>query len=293
MESVSVGPVHGGVRRRRVWGACGDGASGVPVGVRGRLGRCASPGPGGVRARPAVGAGLPVRRDPSAGRTGDAGRRRDRCRGRPGRMGTGAGAAGRRARRGRDRRRRRRHGRAHAICTRTTAAGSSTGPVRRCSPTPGTWSRRSRSRRCARSRTGRSGRTPSSRSLAAGLLDEVDGRVVADAPASPWSRRRVTRSVTSRSLVTAGDDEVIVTGDVLVHAVQLANPDVAYRSESDQSVAADTRRAVARRTREARGALLATAHLHTGFVGRLAPAGTRSGSRRMRPGRARWRGSPS
>ena len=66
-------------------------------------------------------------------------------------------------------------------------------------------------------------------------------------------------------LVTDGDDEVIVTGDVLVHAVQLANPDVAYRSESDPSVAADTRRRLLADART-RGALIATAHLHRGFV---------------------------
>ncbi len=66
-------------------------------------------------------------------------------------------------------------------------------------------------------------------------------------------------------VVSDGDDEVIVTGDVLVHAVQLANPDVAYRSESDQSVAADTRRRLLADART-RGSRLATAHLHTGFL---------------------------
>src|SRR6478609_8213080 len=101
--------------------------------------------------------------------------------------------------------------------------------------------------------------------LAAGLLDEVDGRAsltpgvaVIPTPGHTVGHQSV--------LVTAGDDEVIVTGDVLVHAVQLANPDVAYRSESDPSVAADTRRRVLADARS-RGALIATAHLHTGFVG--------------------------
>ena len=66
-------------------------------------------------------------------------------------------------------------------------------------------------------------------------------------------------------VVTSGEDEVVVTGDVLVHAVQLADPDVAYRSEADQVVAADTRRALLADARR-RGVRLATAHLHTPFV---------------------------
>ena len=56
-----------------------------------------------------------------------------------------------------------------------------------------------------------------------------------------------------------------MTGDVLVHAVQLANPDVAYRSEADQAVARETRRRLLADART-RGARLATAHLHTGFL---------------------------
>jgi hypothetical protein len=65
--------------------------------------------------------------------------------------------------------------------------------------------------------------------------------------------------------VTADDEEVVVTGDVLVHAVQLADPDVAYRAEADPALAAETRRRVFAEARR-RGAYLATAHLHTGFV---------------------------
>ena len=60
-------------------------------------------------------------------------------------------------------------------------------------------------------------------------------------------------------------EEVVIAGDVLVHAVQLANPDVAYRSEADQAVARETRRRLLADART-RGARLATAHLHTGFV---------------------------
>lgn len=100
--------------------------------------------------------------------------------------------------------------------------------------------------------------------LGAGLLDEVDGRValtsgvtVVPTPGHTVGHQSV--------VVSSGDDEVIVTGDVLVHAVQLANPDIAYRSEADQAVAADTRRRMLDDART-RGSRLATAHLHTPFV---------------------------
>lgn len=66
-------------------------------------------------------------------------------------------------------------------------------------------------------------------------------------------------------VVTAGDDEVIVTGDVVVHAVQLVNPGVAYRFEADPAMATQTRRRLLDQARS-RGARLATAHLHTPFV---------------------------
>ena len=101
--------------------------------------------------------------------------------------------------------------------------------------------------------------------VASGLLDQVDGRVsltpgvaVVPTPGHTVGHQSV--------VVTSGDHEVIVTGDVLVHAVQLANPDVAYWSEADQAVARETRRRLLADART-RGARLATAHLHTGFVG--------------------------
>ena len=100
--------------------------------------------------------------------------------------------------------------------------------------------------------------------LDAGLMDEIDGRMaltsgitVVPTPGHTVGHQSV--------FVTAGDDEVIVTGDVLVHAVQLANPEVAYQSEADQAVAADTRRRLLEDAR-ACGSRLATAHLHTPFV---------------------------
>ncbi|MFJ9591571.1 MBL fold metallo-hydrolase [Streptomyces virginiae] len=62
----------------------------------------------------------------------------------------------------------------------------------------------------------------------------------------------------------AGRD-VLVTGDVLVHAVQLADPAVPYSHERDRAAARVSReQLLAQATR--RGALLATAHLTSPFV---------------------------
>jgi glyoxylase-like metal-dependent hydrolase (beta-lactamase superfamily II) len=100
--------------------------------------------------------------------------------------------------------------------------------------------------------------------LSAGLLDEVDGRV--DLAPGIVAVPTPGHTVGHQSVVvTADDEEVVVTGDVLVHAVQLADPDVAYRAEADPALAAETRRRVFAEARR-RGAYLATAHLHTGFV---------------------------
>jgi glyoxylase-like metal-dependent hydrolase (beta-lactamase superfamily II) len=66
-------------------------------------------------------------------------------------------------------------------------------------------------------------------------------------------------------LVEAGDRQVIVTGDVLVHAVQLADPDLPYAYEADPALARETRRALLAGGRDA-GAVLATAHLTRPFT---------------------------
>lgn len=66
-------------------------------------------------------------------------------------------------------------------------------------------------------------------------------------------------------LVKSGGQHIFITGDVLVHAVQLVNPDVGYRFESDQAQAARTRRTLLNHARANR-ALLATAHLNRPFV---------------------------
>ncbi len=66
-------------------------------------------------------------------------------------------------------------------------------------------------------------------------------------------------------LVDSGRDQVVVTGDVLVHAVQLADPDVTYRFEHDKNTARRTRHELLAAARR-RHSLLATAHLNRPFV---------------------------
>ncbi|HEX5595278.1 MAG TPA: MBL fold metallo-hydrolase [Micromonosporaceae bacterium] len=69
-----------------------------------------------------------------------------------------------------------------------------------------------------------------------------------------------------QSVLVAGDlGRIMITGDVLVHAVQLANPDVAYRYERDKELARRSRHALLGQARAA-DALLATAHLTRPFV---------------------------
>lgn len=65
-------------------------------------------------------------------------------------------------------------------------------------------------------------------------------------------------------LVTGGDIELVLTGDVLVHAVQLADPTVAYKYESDPDQARETR--VELLAARQRGAVLATPHLREAFI---------------------------
>ncbi|MER5885273.1 MBL fold metallo-hydrolase [Streptomyces sp. NPDC001941] len=66
-------------------------------------------------------------------------------------------------------------------------------------------------------------------------------------------------------LVDGGDRRIVVTGDALVHAVQLADPSVAYVFEGDKPAARRSRSWLLREAR-AGGALLATAHLDRPFV---------------------------
>ena len=99
----------------------------------------------------------------------------------------------------------------------------------------------------------------------AGQLDEVDGQLTL---AKAASGETVTVFPTpghtpghQSVVVESHDTQLVVTGDVLVHAVQLMTPSVGYVYEHDQELA--------RRTREevlSRNAIFATPHLTAPFT---------------------------
>ncbi|WP_432155258.1 MBL fold metallo-hydrolase [Streptomyces sp. bgisy153] len=101
----------------------------------------------------------------------------------------------------------------------------------------------------------------------AGLLAEVDGRcrvrgrggalTLVPTPGHTPGHQSV--------LVEGGREEVWITGDVLVHAVQLVAPGTAYRYEADPGQARRSRLALLASARRRR-ASLATCHLHRPFV---------------------------
>ena len=99
---------------------------------------------------------------------------------------------------------------------------------------------------------------------AAGLLREIDGpyalRPGIDAEPTPG------HTVGHQSVwLSSGDDTLLLTGDVLVHAVQLLFPEVAYAAEDDPAAGTATRiRMYAEAKR--RGAPLATSHLTEPWV---------------------------
>ncbi len=102
----------------------------------------------------------------------------------------------------------------------------------------------------------------------AGQLHEVDGAVRLSGGRSGRISVVPTPGHTAGHqsvLVEGSERDVVITGDVLVHAVQLANPEVGYRFETSQETARQTRRSVLADARERR-ALLATNHLTTPFV---------------------------
>ncbi|NUT37863.1 MAG: MBL fold metallo-hydrolase [Hamadaea sp.] len=65
-------------------------------------------------------------------------------------------------------------------------------------------------------------------------------------------------------LVTGGDERVLVTGDLLVHALQLLHPDIAYAHEVDPEAARISRRRALKDLGP--GGILATSHLTDPFV---------------------------
>jgi glyoxylase-like metal-dependent hydrolase (beta-lactamase superfamily II) len=78
-------------------------------------------------------------------------------------------------------------------------------------------------------------------------------------------------------LLDTGDEVVLVTGDLLVHAVQLVDPDVSYANEVDPDQARETRRVLLDQL-AARGGLVATAHLSEAFLA-ATPGGAATPSR--------------
>ncbi|MDG4821071.1 MBL fold metallo-hydrolase [Asanoa sp. WMMD1127] len=99
---------------------------------------------------------------------------------------------------------------------------------------------------------------------AAGQLDAVDG----DHRLGPGLRVIHTPGHTpghQSVLLEDGADTVLVTGDLLVHAVQLVAPETAYAHEMDPDLARTTRVARLAEARE-KGATLAVSHLGDPFV---------------------------
>ncbi|MFF2407321.1 MBL fold metallo-hydrolase [Streptomyces sp. NPDC058092] len=103
----------------------------------------------------------------------------------------------------------------------------------------------------------------------AGLLHRIDGRVrVQGGPGRSSLTAVPTPGHTAGHqsvLVDGGRGRIMITGDVFVHAVQLAAPSVAYRLESDQATARRTRQNLLADARD-RGHLLATVHLNHPFL---------------------------
>ncbi|MEV5981918.1 MBL fold metallo-hydrolase [Streptomyces sp. NPDC052114] len=112
---------------------------------------------------------------------------------------------------------------------------------------------------------------------AAGLLHEVDGRArLLGGPGGTGPGRGHGGAVTlvptpghtpghQSVLVEGGARRIMVTGDVLVHAVQLVNPAVSYGFERDKEAARRSRERLLAEARRSR-AVLATAHLNRPFV---------------------------
>ena len=101
---------------------------------------------------------------------------------------------------------------------------------------------------------------------AAGLLDQVDG----DHRIAPGLSVRAAPGHTPGHqvvLAETADDTVLLTGDLLVHAVQLVAPELAYRHEMDTNTARTSREALLAELRERPGArVLASAHLGEPFT---------------------------
>lgn len=104
-----------------------------------------------------------------------------------------------------------------------------------------------------------------------GQLHELDGRVRLVGQSTRLGHEIVAvptpgHTPGHQSVVIRHDDEhIVITGDVLVHAIQLANPDVGYAFEEDRTTARDTRHALLSDA-IANRAILATSHLNQPFL---------------------------
>lgn len=104
---------------------------------------------------------------------------------------------------------------------------------------------------------------------AAGRLRVVDG----DTDLTPGVRVLSTPGHTpghQSVLVDSGDDRLLVTGDLLVHHLQLADPALAYAHEEDPALARTTRQTLLHTLATAGPTTLATPHLAHPFT-RLPP----------------------
>ncbi|MCM0674734.1 MBL fold metallo-hydrolase [Micromonospora phytophila] len=100
---------------------------------------------------------------------------------------------------------------------------------------------------------------------AAGQLRVVDG----DITLAPGVRVLSTPGHTAGHqsvLLEADDERLLVTGDLLVHAVQLVDPDLAYAHEEDPATARESRVALLRALTTHGPTVLATPHLGTPFT---------------------------
>lgn len=97
---------------------------------------------------------------------------------------------------------------------------------------------------------------------AAGQLRVIDGETIL----KPAVRLLPTPGHTpghQSVLVTSADERMLVTGDLLVHVVQLVDPDLAYAHEEDPALARASRQAALRAHSPT---VLATPHLNTPFT---------------------------
>ncbi|RZU78089.1 metallo-beta-lactamase superfamily protein [Micromonospora kangleipakensis] len=100
---------------------------------------------------------------------------------------------------------------------------------------------------------------------AAGQLRVVDG----DTPLTPAVRVLSTPGHTpghQSVLVDSGDERLLLTGDLLVHAIQLVDPALAYAHEVDPATARASRTTLLHTLTTAAPTTLATPHLTTPFT---------------------------